>query len=670
MIIKVALPTPLAHLFDYLPPEGIDSKELIVGARILVPFRAKKMVGIICELTQKSSLPLTKLKRAHVCLDHEPIFPADLYALCLWAAEYYHDSLGEVFLNSLPSLLRKEKNVDREICVDDISVLSKNISASAENLAMVPTLNKDQQEAVNTICKVTDKFNVFLLDGVTGSGKTEVYLRVIQETIQQTKQVLILIPEINLTPQTIARFRARFKVPIVALHSGLSEKSRLQAWLAARAGIAQIVIGTRSAIFTPFNRLGLIVVDEEHDASFKQQDRFRYHARDLAIMRAHLNQIPIVLGSATPSLESMLNVKRQRYQTLSLPRRAGNAELPSYQLIDLRQENCSEGLSTSLAQAVKEHLHKGNQVMLFLNRRGFAPVLYCTHCHWIANCHYCAARVIYHTKPLRLQCHHCDSRYRIPVNCEQCGGNTLQAIGFGTQKLEQSLAKQFPDTPIIRVDRDNTRKKNAMEQLFAEIHAQKPAILLGTQMLAKGHHFPEVTLVGIIDADCGLFSADFRAAEQMGQMILQVAGRAGRADKPGIVLIQTYNPSHPLLKLLIEQGYSHFAKALLDERQQAELPPFSYLAVLRAEASSADKAQLFLNSIKQLNKHHDSSIRVLGPVPAILSKRKGLFCQHLLIKSNQRQTLQVFLSELMQKIAKLPLSYGIRWGLDVDPVSV
>lgn len=660
-ILRIALPTLLRRVFDYLPPQDVDLTTLIPGIRVQVPFQSRTLVGILVEVGQKSSVPVAKLKTALSLLDTEAILTPDIDQLCRWAADYYHHALGEVLAGALPTLLRKGK------------------PATATALAILPPhplpaealhLNAAQQEALNAICAASEEFKVFLLDGVTGSGKTEVYLRTIEKILAADKQVLVLVPEISLTPQTIERFRARFSVPVVALHSGLSEKERLQAWLAARRGAAKIVIGTRSAIFTSMANLGLIIVDEEHDTSFKQQDRFRYHARDLAIKRASINQIPIVLGSATPSLESLLNVQRQRYINLPLPQRAGEATMPSYRIVDLRQSPAEEGLSAALLETMQAHLAEGNQVMLFLNRRGFAPVLYCTQCAWIAGCKRCDTRMVYHRTPVGLRCHHCDARRATPTQCDQCGEAALQPVGLGTQRLEQTLTQHFPQVPIIRVDRDSTKHKGEMQDLLTQINTQEPAILLGTQMLAKGHHFPQVTLVGVVDADSGLFSADFRAAEQMGQLLLQVAGRAGRAEKPGTVIIQTRHPEHPLLQTLIQQGYQAFSQTLLKEREQALLPPYAYFAVFRAESYADQTASDFLHAIKKLCPAIAGSVTAQGPAPALLAKRKGLYCQHLLLKANQRSVLQQHLQMLLQKIDTLAAAKSVKWVLDVDPVDV
>jgi primosomal protein N' (replication factor Y) len=661
-ILKLALPVPLRQLFDYLPPQAIDLKSLIPGVRLRVPFGSRTLTGILIAVEKNSSLPYEKLKPAQELLDHEPLLPEDVYKLCHWAAEYYHYSLGEVLASAMPLALRKGKAATVKS-----KVQSLKCAASETHLS----LNRDQQSAVDAIVFAKESFKVFLLDGVTGSGKTEVYLQTIDKILQSGKQVLVLVPEISLTPQTVERFRARFSEPVAALHSSLTEQERLRVWLMAKSGEARIVIGTRSSIFTPFAHLGLIIVDEEHDASFKQQDRFRYHARDLAVMRASLNNIPIVLGSATPSLESLLNVKRGRYSLLPLLQRAGNAVLPQYQLINLHQTVVEEGLSAALLQNMREHLLQGNQVMLFLNRRGFAPVLYCTQCAWIAECKRCDARLVYHRSPERLQCHHCDARKRIISHCEKCLEETMQPVGLGTQRLEAALKKHFPDVPVIRVDRDTTRQKGAMQELLNDIHTQTKAILIGTQMLAKGHHFPNVTLVGVIDADGGLFSADFRAAEQMGQLLMQVAGRAGRAEKPGVVAIQTRHPDHPLLQILIDKGYQAYAQKLLAEREVSVLPPFSYFAVFRAEAYAAEQAGQFLSAIKSMLPISSSDgVTVLGPVPALTAKRKGLHCQHLVMKTSKRSLLQGALKEILRQLESLSPSHSVKWVLDVDPVEI
>lgn len=657
-ILQIALPTPLPKLFDYLCPPEIDAKQLAPGIRVLVPFQSRKLIGILVGTTNESTVPAHKLKAALEILDEQSLFTPDIYKICQWASDYYHYPLGEVLISALPAHLRKGKQIPTEIKLKDEIV----------NLITPHSLNVEQQHAVTQICAANNTFKIFLLDGITGSGKTEVYLESITQTLAAEKQVLVLVPEISLTPQTIARFQARFPKKIVALHSSLTDKQRLHAWQAARIGQAQIVIGTRSAVFTPFSNLGLIVVDEEHDTSFKQQDRFRYHARDLAVLRARELNIPIILGSATPSLETLYNAQRNRYSHLILRQRAGNAQLPNYQLIDIRHAKMEQGLSATLIQSMREHLANNNQVMLFLNRRGFAPVLYCNQCHWICECKRCDARMVYHRNPPRLHCHHCDSRMMLPKQCPECKNTQIEPLGLGTQRLEEVLSQHFPGIPIVRVDRDSTKRKGAMQDLLDQINMEKPTILLGTQMLAKGHHFPQVTLVGIVDADSGLFSADFRAAEQMGQLLLQVSGRAGRAEKIGTVLIQTRNPEHPLFNLLIEQGYPAFAENLLKERKHASLPPYSYFAVFKAESYAETTANDFLTNLKSISP--TIGIDLLGPVPALLSRKKGLHCKHLIIKATKRSELQNFLKKILKIIEIIPNHQSVKWVLDVDPVEV
>ncbi len=657
-LLRLALPTPLRRLFDYLPPQGVDIKNLIPGVRVRVPFQSRNLVGILTAVVSETTIPLAKLKHAEEILDAEPVLTSDIYALCEWAANYYHYSLGEVMASALPVALRRGKPLESK----------KKLPACSEQRQTALVLNEEQESALQAILAAENKFNVFLIDGVTGSGKTEVYLHAIDHMLQAGKQTLVLVPEISLTPQTIERFRARFPVPIAALHSSLSDGDRLRAWLAARSGEAKIVIGTRSAIFTQFQQLGLIIVDEEHDPSFKQQDRFRYHARDMAVMRANQNNIPIVLGSATPSLESLLNAERGRYQLLNLPVRAGGALMPTFRMIDVRQKKMEEGLSDELMQAMREQLAAGNQVMLFLNRRGFAPVLFCGQCGWIAGCKRCDARLVYHRSPQELRCHHCDARMKLPKTCEDCGDPNIEPVGLGTQRVEEILHQHFSEIPVIRVDRDSIKGKDALDELLAQIHQEQPSILLGTQMLAKGHHFPQVTLVGIIDADSGLFSADFRAAEQMGQLLMQVSGRAGRAEKPGTVMIQTRCPDHPHLQKLIHEGYPAFARELMHERAQFLLPPYSYFAVFRAEAYSNKLAESFLDKIKEIGAGISNVVSMMGPVPAYMTKKKGLHCQHLLVKSDKRNVLQSYLAHILQKIEELPGKNTVKWVLDVDPV--
>ena len=491
--LRIALPVPLRQHFDYLPKEGSDLVKLQPGMRIKVPFQRRELIGIFIEYTQTPEVAWERLKPIIEVLDPTPLITDEIFKLARWAADYYHYPLGEVLVNALPVLLRKGQ-----------SKYSAKIKHEVVEPIPFLELNPAQSEAVQAI-NATDHFQVFLLNGVTGSGKTEVYLHVIQHTLKKEKQVLVLVPEIGLTPQTIQRFRERFQVPIIALHSGLTEKERLNAWHLSRLNEASIIIGTRSAVFSPFKNLGLIIIDEEHDLSFKQQDGFRYHARDIAIMRAHFANIPIVLGSATPSLETLYKAQKGKFKELQLTERTGNAQLPKFEILDIRNQALDNGLSQSLISQIKHEIDQQNQVILFLNRRGFAPIIMCHHCGWMIHCERCDMRMTYHQHSKRLHCHHCDSQKKLPHTCESCQGRELIAIGLGTERLEETLQKYFPEISIARMDRDNTQRKGSLENLLNRIQSGEDRILIGTQMLAKGHHFPNVTLVAVIDADGGFF---------------------------------------------------------------------------------------------------------------------------------------------------------------------
>lgn len=657
--LRIALPIPLRQFFDYLPPETGDWEKLQPGMRIKVPFQRRELVGIFIELTKSPDVAWKRLKPIIAVLDSEPVIQPDIMQLAIWAAEYYHYPLGEVLVNALPVLLRKGKAYK-------IPVLPSAAKTVQESIQ----LNLAQQEAVATIQSAHD-FQVFLLNGITGSGKTEVYLRAIAHFLNQGKQILVLIPEIGLTPQTIQRFQERFSVPVIALHSGLTEKQRLNAWVCSRSGEASIIIGTRSAVFSPFKNLGLIIIDEEHDLSFKQQEGFRYHARDLAIMRAYFSNFPIVLGSATPSLETLFKAENGKFTQLHLRERTGNAQLPQFEVLDIRNKSLENGLSQPLLLEMKQHLENNNQVMLFLNRRGFAPIIMCHHCGWMVHCKRCDIRMTYHQHSKRLHCHHCDSQKYLPTTCESCQGKELIAVGLGTERLEMALQKYFPHFSIARIDRDSTQRKGSLEKLLNRIHSGEDRILIGTQMLAKGHHFPNVTLVAIIDADGGFFSSDFRALERMGQLLVQVSGRAGRMEKPGKVIIQTHHPDHPLLYQLFSENYEQFAKSILQERAAATLPPYAFFALFRAEAHKLEYATDFLQKVKRLiHPGVGKELQILGPIPATMPKRAGRYRVQLLLQSKHRTPLQRFLKNLIPSIEKISLKSRVRWSLDVDPMEM
>jgi primosomal protein N' (replication factor Y) (superfamily II helicase) len=659
-IFQIVISAPLRQHFDYLPPSTGDLNSFTPGIRVRVPFGRQEQIGILLNISNNSAIPSNRLKQVTEAIDSSSIFNKDIFDLCLWAADYYHHPLGEVFSAALPALLREGKAAS----------LTKEPTLVVGGTGQAYALNADQQLAVTRIQEAKGRFQVLLLEGITGSGKTEVYLQAMQNFLQAQQQVLVLVPEIGLTPQTIQRFRERFNEPVVAFHSGLTEKERLNTWLLVKSGKAKIVIGTRSAVFTPFANLGLIVVDEEHDHSFKQQEGFRYHARDLAIVRARLNCIPIVLGSATPSLESLYNAEQKRFQHLSLLSRAGNARLPDFEVLDVRKKTLDEGLSPSLLTAMHEHLNRGEQVMLFLNRRGFAPVLMCHACGWMAECKRCDTRMTYHKRQQRLHCHRCDAQKEVVTVCDKCREKELLPVGHGTERLEISLAKHFPLVSIARIDRDNTQRKGSMEKLLSGIQSGEHQILVGTQMLAKGHHFPNVTLVAIVGMDAGFFSSDFRALEHMGQLILQVSGRAGRMEKLGKVKIQTHYPDHPLLQTLLQEGYASFAKKILLERREAALPPYAFFAMFRAEAHQLSKAMQFLQEVRKKVVFEHSTIQIAGPFPSSISRRAGYYRAQLIIQAKQRSALQHFLKKLLIEMDNLPMKHKVRWSLDVDPVEM
>jgi primosomal protein N' (replication factor Y) len=658
-IIRVAIPSPLRGSFDYLlPPELINNK-ISVGARVLVPFGKRKLVGVILDITKHSKIEVEKLRPISAIIDDEPLFSQNMMKLINWASNYYHHPIGDVVANALPKLLRQ----GRPTKLSDEFITSSNLIRSFEKLA----LNNDQQIAVDAI-NINSGFKTFLLDGVTGSGKTEVYMRVIEQVIQNGKQALVLVPEIGLTPQLLERFQQRFGY-ISIFHSKLTDNERLKCWLQAKNKLAPVVIGTRSALFAPLADLGVIILDEEHDSSFKQQSGFRYSARDLALVRAKLENVPVILGSATPSMESLYNTQLKKYIHLRLPKRVGLAIDPTFHLIDMRNKQVTAGLSDVLMQKMQIHLANGGQVLLFLNRRGYAPTLLCQSCGWIAKCNRCDARMTLHQQPKHLYCHHCGALWPILAKCTECNSEKLISLGVGTERLEEILQQKFPGNLIVRIDRDTTLRKNKMQEMLQSVHSNKCQILVGTQILAKGHHFPNVTMVGIVNADAGLLSADFRASEHVAQLIVQVAGRAGRAEKPGEVYIQTYNPDHPLLLNLIHHGYGSFVSANLQERKFAGLPPFSYFALLRAEAKTKDKALNILTECKNLLSV-DDKIGFLGPAPSSMYRKSGYYRAQLLITSFNRNSLHNKLRLIIKTMGELKSSRQVRWSVDVDPLEI
>ncbi len=729
-IVQIAVPVPVRRLFDYLIPPNQPLPPL--GVRVRVPFgRRRTIVGIVAGATAESEVPVRRLKPITRILDAEPLFASSLLGLLQWAADYYQYPVGEVFAAALPVRLRtrdateesgrirfwtltgegvgikpqalKRKLVQQRI-VEALRVapagleeralaaLSARWRVAAEALiekgwvsfqeredlpadptesASGPELTQAQATAVQVILAARG-FSTFLLYGVTGSGKTEVYLRAMAEVLARGDQVLVLVPEIGLTPQFVTRLQQRFAIPLAVLHSGLSDQERASAWLMARAGSARIVVGTRSAVFTPLPRLGLVVVDEEHDPSYKQQDGFRYSARDVAIMRASREGVPIVLGSATPSLETLKRAREGSYTALVLPARVGGAELPAIELLDMRRLPADDGLSHPLRAAIAQTLEKGEQALLFLNRRGFAPVWMCVACGWVAPCRRCDARLTLHRGSGRLRCHYCGADQALVTACPTCGVDGLHALGEGTQRVESALERFFPKARVIRIDRDSTRSKGSLQEKLEQVHRREVDILIGTQMLSKGHDFPDVTLVGVLNADQGLHSTDFRATERLVQQIVQVSGRAGRATKPGRVLIQTHHPTHPVFAVLQARSYDPFADYALAERREVGYPPYTYLALLRAESPKAQAALAFLHAARALARRlaEGSAVQVMEPVPSPMERRAGRYRAQLLVQSTERRALHALLTPWVEQLSELKAGKRVRWSLDVDPIDL
>ena len=729
-ILKVAVNVPLSRAFDYLPPAGCPAPQ--PGCRVRVPFGARRQVGVVLGHADASDLAPGRIRRCSEVLDDEPLLrPADL-GLIRFTSDYYHHPIGEVVAAALPALLRQGKplhpvvetvfatalaaSMDAEALAtrapkqaelletlrdaggngmeaDELTALLPNWRRAATGLfakgliergearaadfdeSLVPAgtpgpeLNPEQQAACDRL-RDSKGFAAFLIEGVTGSGKTEVYLRHMQDVIETGRQVLVLVPEIGLTPQLVSRLRKRLGIEPALLHSGLTDTQRLAAWRAARAGAARLVVGTRSAIFTPLQNAGLIIVDEEHDPSFKQQEGLRYSARDLAIVRAKRLDIPVVLGTATPTLEMIQHCRAGKYQHLVLPHRAGGARPPHIRLIDTGRTPATDGISEPLAAAIRRHLEAGGQTLIFLNRRGFAPTLICSGCGHVAGCERCDSRLTVHARRQQLRCHHCGHVRPLDERCSECG-EAVRPLGEGTERLEDALRARFSGRRITRVDSDSMQRKGAMSDALDEAREGSADILVGTQMLSKGHHFPQLSLVGIVNADQGLFGTDFRSAERMAQSIVQVAGRAGRADRAGEVLIQTAFPDHPFWSTLIDGGYQRVAAEALAERETTRWPPFTRLALLRSAAHRHADAHAFLELARRaVEARADDSLRVLGPVDAPMARRAGRYRAQLLLQSANRGALHDALRELRPLLEQDPAARRVRWSIDVDPIEL
>jgi primosomal protein N' (replication factor Y) len=720
----------LSRAFDYLPQP--DAPVAMPGCRVWVPFGRRRQVGVILAHAQTSDLPRNKMKTAAELIDDRPLLSEADLKLIRFTSAYYHHPIGEVVTAALPTLLRQGRPLHPTL--ETIAVTEVGEAADIESLAKRapkqavlleylvdsgaegceagrlteevphwrraakalfekgyatrfdaraadfderlgsapvegPTLNEDQECALATL-RASDGFAAFLLEGVTGSGKTEVYLARMQDAIRGGKQVLVLAPEIGLTPQLVTRLRKRLGIDPVVLHSGLSDIGRLAAWRAARSGAAHLVVGTRSAIFTPMKELGLIVVDEEHDHSFKQQEGLRYSARDLAIARAKQLDIPVVLGSATPTLEMLQHCQDGRYGHVRLPARAGGAVPPEFRLIDIVRSPATDGISEPLAEAIKRHLDAGGQSLIFLNRRGFAPTLICGSCAHIAECERCDSRMTVHARSRQLRCHHCGAVRPLTSECDECGAE-VKPLGEGTERLEDTLRVRFPDRTITRVDSDSTQRKGAMDDVLDQARGGHADILVGTQMLSKGHHFPKLTLVGVVNADQGLFGTDFRSSERLAQSIIQVAGRAGRVNRPGEVLIQTAFPENVFWKTLIDGGYPQISDEALAEREVTRWPPFTRLALIRAGAHKHADAIRFLEFAQRtVVDLADASLRVLGPVDAPMARKAGRYRAQLLLQSSHRQSLHRVLASLRPLLEEQPIGRKVRWSIDVDPIEL
>ncbi len=731
-ILKIALDVPLDRLFDYLSGEH----DVQVGQRVLVPFGSRNQIGIVMGFASNSDVPIEKLKPIVQAFNEEMPLDDEILSLVKFSADYYQYPFGQALLSSLPARLRqitpavsrkqylyqitdagrsadveqisKKQKVLRSVLsalqtasrlteaeLDDISGSARKAAkalvdsgyASCEQVPALqrvmaipevaePQLNAEQTYAVQQITAEPDAFKAWLLYGITGSGKTEVYIRLLQHVLQhEGAQVLVLVPEINLTPQLEARFRSRLPdFPLVSLHSNLSESERLHHWQLAQSGAAKIIIGTRLSIFTPLPDLKLIIIDEEHDSSYKQQDSMRYHARDVAMVRAKRLNIPVVLGSATPALETWFNAtvnpnKASQYGLLRLKERAVTAaQLPQIDCIDTTKVNLQHGLTPQLISALRSRLERKEQSLLFINRRGYSPVLLCSACHWIASCSRCSSRLVVHLAQRKLRCHHCGHEQRIPHQCPSCGDADLHPTGHGTQRLEQTLAQLLPQARIARVDRDSISRKHALVEILDRVHQQEIDILVGTQMLAKGHDFPNLTLVGVIDTDSALHSPDFRASERLFAQLMQVAGRAGRADKAGQVIIQTQFPEHALFNALRAQDYESYANVLLEERQQMQFPPYVFTALLRAEANDYSLVQQFLQLAFAQARSLSDQVLVYDPVRPQMERLKGMERGYILMQAKQRLALHQLLKQLVSQMRAHKLAAKVRWAVDVNPL--
>ncbi len=718
-IARIALNRPLRRLFDYRIPAGLS---LEPGQRVEIPFGRQRATGLVVETNVEPPEGIT-IKPIIGALEDWPALPPETFRLLSWASDYYQHPLGECLFTALPPALRRgrparEKEVlwwkatgspsalpsnahkqkalltwlaespkgasepeitragftrsqlkaleDKALIEPSNSPIDPPTSQDAEDYQQAPRLSPAQSKAASSLSHPRDGFASFLLYGITGSGKTELYLHYLKTGLAPNQQALVLVPEINLTPQTVARFRHYFGDRIVVWHSALNDSERLSTWLKIRNGEPIILIGTRSAVLLPFINLKTIIVDEEHDSSYKQGEGFRYSARDMAVYRGHLNDCPVILGSATPSLESYHNAQQGKYQLTRLEERAGNALPPSIKLLDIRSRPLDGGLSQPALDAIRKTLESGQQALVFVNRRGFAPVMMCFDCGHMVECPRCDTRLTYHRRDRAMRCHHCDYQTAATDHCPNCQSEAFKPIGQGTERTEDVLASCFPETPIIRVDRDSTQRKGSIQKILETVNTGEPCVLVGTQMLAKGHDFPGVTLVVVVNADGGLFSVDFRAPEQLLQTLLQVSGRAGRGQTPGQVLVQTCHSDHPLLKSLCQGRYLDMADQLLAERQTGQFPPFRAMAIFRAEGNTMEQSLQLLDSIKPMT--NAPGMEIWGPLPALIARRADRHRAQLVLNSDNRKRLNFLLKGICNQLDQDRLPGGVKWSIDVDPL--
>jgi primosomal protein N' (replication factor Y) len=683
-VIRVAVDAP-QHSGITGPLDYLSELALPPGSLVRVPLGRRELMGIVWPGAPSGAVDAAVLRPILCRLDGLPPLSALWCQLLEFAAGYYQRSIGELALSVLPPALRELDSAKLQLRLKRLAKWATEQSTALPE-PVKPTLSPAQAEVLAALDALLinnpEPPAPVLLYGVTGSGKTEVYLRAAEHALAAGKQVLVLVPEINLTPQLEARFAERFVgTPTVSLHSGLTPAQRLKHWLAAHTGQAHLVLGTRLAVFASMPKLGLIVVDEEHDPSYKQQDGARYSARDLAVYRAHLEKIPVILGSATPSLESWQRANEGRYKRLALPERIGGGALPRVRLFDMKLLPLTPGVTTALTRplldALKARLDRGEQSLVFLNRRGYAPVLHCGECQWKSECPHCSAYRVFHKGDRTLRCHHCGFTERVPTSCPNCGNLDIAPLGRGTERLEEQLAEALPGARVARIDADSTKNKGELEAQLNAVHAGEIDILVGTQMITKGHDFRRITFVAAVNPDGALFSSDFRAPERLFALLMQAGGRAGRDAEQAArseMWVQTWHPEHALYKSLAKHDFEAFAASQLAERESAGLPPYSHLALLRAEARSAPVAKAFLDAAASWAAPlgDSSGVLIYPPVPMSIARVANVERMQMLVEASSRHALQHLLREWLPELGALKREHKgvLRWAVDVDPLAI